>query len=603
MKRESRALRPASVSAAFCPCALALLGTVGSVTGCGGGANSGEGNNGSYGGSSSDATAPDGGPAPATLGGGTSGQFATESDASPDAAAMPGSDDPTTCDQASMLRSYVGCDYWPTVVANSVWSIFDYAVVVANAGSEPAMVTVTGPQNTNQLQTVAPNAIAKFYLPWVAALKGADADMCGASTTLSASVFAKAAAYHLVSSVPVTVYQFNALEYVGSGGPPGKSWAACPGLQTCMDRESPNYGAASGCYSFTNDSSLLLPSTAMTGNYRVAAFPGESATDPTGTTAPTPIMGSYFAITATTDSTNVTVDLSSTAQVLGGGGVPDTAAGGTITLSMDAGDVVELVGAEGDAVDLSGSLVAADQPVQVIAGAPCDQIPETAPACDHLEQSVFPAETLGKQYFVTVPTSPTGTPYGHDVRLYGNVDGTTLTYSPAAPAGCPASLNAGQVGDCGIVQSDFEVTGNNAFVVGSFQLGGSLVDPVSRTNPNGGEGDPSQSFMAAVEQYRTKYVFLAPGDYESNYADIVAPMGTTVMLDGTPVDTSSAPLADGYVVVHGLSLGSRGGHVITASAPIGLQVMGYGLYTSYQYPGGLNLKMIAPPPPPPPPLR
>ena len=26
---------------------------------------------------------------------------------------------------------------------------------------------------------------------------------------------------------------------------------------------------------------------------------------------------------------------------------------------------------------------------------------------------------------------------------------------------------------------------------------------------------------------------------------------------------------------------------------------GYGLYTSYQYPGGLNLNLIAPPPPPP----
>jgi hypothetical protein len=40
-------------------------------------------------------------------------------------------DDPATCAQAAMQRSYVGCDYWPTVVANTVWSIFDYAVVVA----------------------------------------------------------------------------------------------------------------------------------------------------------------------------------------------------------------------------------------------------------------------------------------------------------------------------------------------------------------------------------------------------------------------------------------------------------------------------------------
>jgi len=501
------------------------------------------------------------------------------------------SDDPATCAEAATLRSYVGCDYWPTVVANVAWSIFDFAVVVANAGTNPASVTITGPQGTNQTQTVAPNALAKFYLPWVPELKGADADECGSAPPLSASVVSRGGAYHLVSSVPVTVYQFNALEYAASGGPPGKPWANCPGLQRCTDPQSPNYGQKSGCYSFSNDSSLLIPSTAMTGNYRVAAFPGQTAVDPMNVLPPAPVMGSYFAITATTDGTSVTVQLSSTGNVLAGDGVPATPAGGTITLSMDAGDVVELVGDLGDTVDLSGSLVAADQPVQVIAGAPCDENPESQPACDHLEQSVFPAETLGKQYFVTVPSGPYGAPFGHVVRFYGNVDGTTLTYTPSAPPGCPTALSAGQVVQCtGFVRSDFEVVGTSEFAVGSFMLGGSIVDPM------GGLGDPSQSFMAAVEQYRTKYVFLAPGDYETNFADIVAPSGTTVVLDNTSIDTSGSPVGDGYVVVHGVNLGSLGAHVLSASAPIGLQVMGYGSFTSYQYPGGLNLKMIAPPP-------
>jgi hypothetical protein len=38
--------------------------------------------------------------------------------------------------------------------------------------------------------------------------------------------------------------------------------------------------------------------------------------------------------------------------------------------------------------------------------------------------------------------------------------------------------------------------------------------------------------------------------------------------------------------------------VLVSDKPVGLQVMGYGSYTSYQYPGGLNLGLIAPPPPP-----
>jgi hypothetical protein len=46
-----------------------------------------------------------------------------------------------------------------------------------------------------------------------------------------------------------------------------------------------------------------------------------------------------------------------------------------------------------------------------------------------------------------------------------------------------------------------------------------------------------------------------------------------------------------------LSVGDHdGAHVLDASAPVGIQVIGYGDYTSYQYPGGLNLGQIAPPP-------
>src|SRR5690606_24908237 len=42
--------------------------------------------------------------------------------------------DPETCEEAKTTKSYVGCDYWPTVTPNGVWSIFSYAAVVANTG-------------------------------------------------------------------------------------------------------------------------------------------------------------------------------------------------------------------------------------------------------------------------------------------------------------------------------------------------------------------------------------------------------------------------------------------------------------------------------------
>jgi hypothetical protein len=491
---------------------------------------------------------------------------------------------PTSCDQAQMQRSYIGCDYWPTVTTNPVWSIFDFTVVVANAQSSAADVKVTGPNGVAETVKVAPGALAKIYLPWVTALKGPDCDSCGSVPLFSDSVTAPASAYHLVSSLPVTVYQFNALEYKGAGGPPGKDWSSCPGTaQLCV----PDGGAATtlGCFSYTNDASLLIPSTAMTGNYRVA-----------GDHADKGYQGSYFAITAVNDSTHVTVIVSSTATVVGGGDVTPTAAGGTLNLTMNSGDVVEVMSDMlADATDLSGSLVHADQPIQVIAGTQCSTQPEGAPACDHLESSMLPAETLGSEYVVTVPTSPGGAPIGHVVRFYGNVDGTTLTYS-SRPAGCPETLDAGQVVECSIyVKKSFEVKGTHEFAVSSFQLGGSIID--SFTQSVTADGDPSMSPMVATEQYLTSYIFLAPVDYDQSFADIVGPPGTTITLDGRVVTNYASPITSSWSVTRvALLTGGDGAHVLTASNPVGVQVMGYGAYTSYQYPAGLDLTEISPPP-------
>jgi IgGFc binding protein len=307
----------------------------------------------------------------------------------------------------------------------------------------------------------------------------------------------------------------------------------------------------------------------------------------------------------------VKIKVSSTGQIAAGAGIPATAAGGTLSLTLNAGDVAQLLGPGG--ADLSGSLVQASAAVQVITGHPCIQIPPTQPACDHIEESVFPAETMGRDYVVTRPAGPSGTAVQHQVHIYGNVDGTMLTYNPAPPPGCPTSINAGQVvecgtptcpttidvtapmSNCGIMDRDFEVKGTQPFSVGTFTLGAFVADPANRTY-----GDPAQSFATAVEQYRSKYVFLAPSDYTVSYVDIVAKAGTTMTLDNAAVTTAPQAVGtSGYSVYRvQLGAGQAGAHVLGASQPVGIQVVGYGSYTSYMYPGGLDLQRIALPPPP-----
>ncbi len=480
--------------------------------------------------------------------------------------------DPDSCEAARASNSYVGCDAWPTAVANVAWSVFDFAVVVANAGDKPANVTVDRAGEVVATAVVPPNSLQKIYLPWIPELKGKDADYCGVSLSpLPKSVRANGGAYHLKSDRPITTYQFNALEYAPVGGPAKKDWTSCPANLGCP--------SVAGCFSYSNDASLLLPTHVLTGTYRVAGVPSSGGNQ------------AYFAVTATENDTKVTVLLSPTAGVLEGGGLKATPGRGTLEFSMNAGDVVEVAGAIGG--DLSGSLVKASHPVQVIAGHPCTSLPNGIASCDHVEESVLPAETLGKHYFVEQPSGPTGGIPGHVVRFYGNVDGTKLTYPQGAPPKAPKTINAGDVVELGVVKQDFEVVGDQEFAVVSFLMGSQAVDPQKV------QGDPSMSSAVAVEQYRSKYVFLAPDDYDANYVDAVQPMDATLVLDGRRVETLPLKIGGSTYGVNRIRLAdlSKGGaHVIESTAPFGVQVLGYGKYTSYKYPAGLDLERIAPTP-------
>ncbi|CAN5869147.1 hypothetical protein BH11MYX4_BH11MYX4_09310 [soil metagenome] len=463
-----------------------------------------------------------------------------------------GGRDPVNCEEAAQFKTYVGCDYWPTVTGNIVAEVFDFAVAIANVGTETANVTVTGPGGVNQKVTVKGGELGKVFLPWVKSLKGS-----AGNSGLAASVLATNSAYHLVSDKPVVVYQFNPLEFQAVGGPPGKDWSSCVPL-----------GGGPECYSYSNDASLLLPSTAMTGTYRIMGSQGMTRNGQA-------VMAPYFAVTGTAADTTVEVKLSGTGSVVGGSGISAASAGGTITFKLGAGDVAEIVSGVGKDFDLSGALLKADKPVQVISGVPCMDVPINVTACDHIEETVFPAETLGKHYVVMRPTGPKQNEVGHVVHFFGNVDATTLTYKPSKPAGCPDFLNAGQVADCGEVSADFEVSGNQSFGVGMFQLGGDKTDPTF--NGSGGpQGDPSQSFAVAVEQYRTKYVFLAPTDYKTSYVDIVATGGTSITLDGADVSNKlSAISGTDYLRARILlGAGKEGAHVLEGSAPLGIRVLG-----------------------------
>src|SRR5690606_17697452 len=212
---------------------------------------------------------------------------------------------------------------------------------------------------------------------------------------------------------------------------------------------------------------------------------------------------------------------------------------------------------------------------------------------------VLPAEVIGNEYLVVPPSNPNGVVQGgHVVRIYGNVDGTTLTYDGTPPAGVPTTIDAGQVVELAYATNTYKITGSEPFAVGSFMLGGSAQSSDAACPAHPCSGDPAFSMMVTPEQFRTSYTFLAPTDYDANFADVLIPDGAAVTIDGAAV-TATGAVAPGWSVARvPLDSSAGGSHRLEADMPVGLQVMGFGHATSYYYPGGLNLELISEPPPP-----
>ncbi|NLN63592.1 MAG: hypothetical protein GX146_12035 [Myxococcales bacterium] len=125
--------------------------------------------------------------------------------------------DPTNCAQAKLERTYMGCDFWPTVTYNPVWygraanAGFEFAVVVANDQRVNATVKVSGGELSNELQVTVPaGGLETIILPWVWDLKGPTFTTENASgARASSSVRKNDGAYHMTSSVPITAWQFS----------------------------------------------------------------------------------------------------------------------------------------------------------------------------------------------------------------------------------------------------------------------------------------------------------------------------------------------------------------------------------------------------------
>lgn len=488
------------------------------------------------------------------------------------------------CAEAARERSYLGCDYYPTFTHNNeLASAFHPAVAIGNGNLVTAHVVIEKNGLTVDERDVPPRSSLTVELAFEDALQRA-----------TGSSIVRQGAYHLVSDVPVTVHQFNPLLF------------EVP--RDCPDEEPEGVSEVDGkCNSYTNDASLLFPSTALApdvdeGETEIVYLAASRATAtyrlPDGSMRGVP---GFLAIVAVGNQpAQVTVRVSAhtlaSPPVSGGEPIEALAPGGVLARTLAPGDVLQLLSAPpetctgatagvlcdpGPLYDLTGTEVRADAAIQVIGGHDCTYVPFDTVACDHLEESIPPLRTWDTRTIASRPHTDQTT--AHVLRVVSGGDRNEISFDP--PIRAPVTLARGEFVELRAAQPVM-VRGRDRLLVVQYLVGQGATGLRY-------VGDPSMSIGVPVAQFRTSYNFLTPSTYSINYIDVIAPTGSLVTLDGkllsgfTPVGNSGYGVT--FVVVT-----TPGAHELRGSNGLGLGVVLYGLapYTSYMLPGGLDLTPV-----------
>ena len=494
------------------------------------------------------------------------------------------------CIRAASTKSYRGCEYWSVGMANSALADTfsgNFAVAVDNNNDADVRVRITG-GGANVDQIVPARTLQVFMLNYVNGMRLPSSGAGG----LQSAIYRTAegtGAFHVRASLPVTVYQFNPYDFTLGGG-----------------------------YSYTNDASLLLPLQVLSTNYMVMA----RQTWVIGGGGLDIAYPGIVTIVASEDNTSVLVQTRS--HVAGGVGVPALSPGGSNSFALNRGDALQLLSrsdlsasscpggpgsaqtsAGGDnfcnpgfAYDPTGMMITSTAPIAVWGGHNCTFIPYSSWACDHIEEQMFPLETWGKRFMVGLTRQIT--PGNNDtnvIRILASENNTNISFNPAS-VGPAVTLQMGEyIEFMPAPNTHFEVFSTGPIMIGKFTTGQDYAgNPV---------GDPAFGLVVPVEQYRSEYNFTTPPSMTNNYVNVIAQLPTDstdyIVLDGTALTISDyIPIGStGYGVaqVDVTNMGSGGAHRISApnsSIRFGIEVYGFASYTSYLYPGGLDLEYINP---------
>lgn len=348
--------------------------------------------------------------------------------------------------------------------------------------------------------------------------------------------------YRITSDIPIIAYQFNPL---------------------------------TNAEVFSNDASLLIPTSAIGPNYTVVGWP-QTIADADCTPGDTFCEDTDFlsgrkdedlratlTVLGTEDGTTVDLTLGNQAQqVLGLPGERSLGRGDTLTVTLDRYDVLNL---ESDLLnaDFTGTRIEASAPVSVFTGSEASDAPRfnTYPnrlcCADHLEEQLFSDRTLGSRFFVarmpprTVALNEAfvnpvdSVPEVNEVeyiRVVAVAEGTTTVDTTLF--GTVDEVFALSQGENRIlpVERDFTMTSRDRRPLAVLQVLPSQQAVGISSELNGTQlpgGDPAILALPPTEQFRQDYVFLTPSLYAFDFVVVTGPATAEIQLDGVDIRDES----------------------------------------------------------------
>lgn len=518
------------------------------------------------------------------------------------------------CAQAAADKSYLGCEYVTLEMPN----------VVNYDSHNPTAVVLTNPSQTEQatIQILGPNGeptpligeqlipvpmidgLPPIYTdqPIRSEIKDAQDQVVESSIMRADQVLippggtgtfllpaarwpeegslVKRIAHRVISDLPVGAYQFSPY---------------------CCN------------FSFSNDASLLIPTSTLGLSYRFIGVPSLRGAD---------LRGSFdfpasAVVVATRDQTELrfTLPAQDLIEVETQGRIRTER--GAYVVDLDQQEVLYLRLATRPTTgfsqipqpDLTGAFFESNEPIAVFSGHECSFYPSDTRACDHLEEQLFPTDTWGNE-FLLVPPKERGSNAPDELvywKILAQSDGAQLSLSVpfselnARSPGSPGVPDCGQLLDptgqiITLGARGFCEFGTKSAVAISANQGITVLGIISAQNSvstgstfGSRLGDPSIFLVPPARQARRDYAFLTPGTYFNDFVTITFSEGTQISLDGQPLDLSAALPISGvdqrYIHVEL----SDGGHRLEGTNPFSIMVFAYDDFVSYAFTGGLNL--------------